>query len=156
MKDVRKLPAQPLGAERWSFSVVVGLISTGVLLLILLSLLLSGTFGVTRFLVAVIPEGVREFFTASKPVDIDTAELKKTRQALVQRLQQLREDMSLRGTTAPKTFTVGSPKDEVLLVQGPPTEATSGVWKYGSSEVYFVQDRVASWSNSPDSPLKIR
>ena len=75
---------------------------------------------------------------------------------LIQRLQQLREEMNRRGESAPKTFTLGSAKDEVLLVQGPPSEATAGVWKYGSSEVYFVQDRVVSWSDSQANPLKVR
>lgn len=156
MQEIRKQPVQPLGAERWGISVVLGLLSTAVLLLILFFLLLSGTFGLTRVLVAVVPQGVRDFFTTSKPVDIDTRELKKTRQALTERLQQLREEMNRRGASAPRAFTLGSPKDEVLLVQGPPTEATAGVWKYGSSEVYFVQDHVASWSNSQENPLKVR
>ena len=149
-------PVQPLRAERWGISVVLGLVSTAVLLLVLFCLLLSGTFGVTRLLVAVVPQSVRDFFTTSKPVDLDTRELKKTREALAKRLEQLRDEMSRRGTSAPKAFTLGSPKDEVLLVQGAPTEATPGVWKYGNSEVYFVQDRVASWSNSAENPLKTR
>jgi hypothetical protein len=153
---MRKQPVHPLGAERWGFTVILGLLSTVILLLILFFLLLSGTFGLTRVLVAVIPQGVRDFFTTAQPVDLDTAELKKTRAVLAKRLEQLRDELKQRGTSAPKAFTLGSPKDEVLLVQGPPTEATPGVWKYGTSEVYFVQDRVASWSNTPENPLKIR
>src|SRR5579862_8161397 len=100
VKDLRKLPATPLGAKTWGFSVILGVISTAALLFILFLLLLSGTFGFTRLLVAVIPEGVRDFFTSSKPVNIDTRELKKTRQDLVQHLEQLRRDMSRRGTTS--------------------------------------------------------
>jgi len=153
--DKRK-HVEPLRAEGWGISVILGLVSTAVLLLVLLFLLLSGTFGVSQILVAVIPQGIRDFFTTSQPVDFETPELKKTRQSLAHRLAQLREEMNRRGATPPKAFTLGSAKDEVLLVQGAPTEATAGVWKYGRSEVYFVQDHVASWSNSLENPLKVR
>jgi hypothetical protein len=53
-------------------------------------------------------------------------------------------------------FTVGSTKDEVLAVQGTPTEFRDRVWQYGKSLVLFSGDRVTSWDVEPDSPLKVR
>jgi outer membrane protein assembly factor BamE (lipoprotein component of BamABCDE complex) len=53
-------------------------------------------------------------------------------------------------------FTVGSSKDEVLVVQGTPSKFTNRVWKYRSSSVFFSDDRVTSWDVWPGSPLKVR
>jgi outer membrane protein assembly factor BamE (lipoprotein component of BamABCDE complex) len=53
-------------------------------------------------------------------------------------------------------FTVGSTKDEVLAVQGAPTEFTERVWKYGSSSVFFNNGRVVSWDIWPGAPLRIQ
>lgn len=47
-------------------------------------------------------------------------------------------------------FTVGSTKDEVLAVQGPP----DNVIEYSSAN--FSKDRVTSWDNSKLNPLKAR
>ncbi len=46
------------------------------------------------------------------------------------------------------SFTVGSTKDEVLGVQGTPDSFTAGTFEYGSSRVYFQNDRVTSWRNN--------
>jgi len=53
-------------------------------------------------------------------------------------------------------FTVGSTRDEVLAVQGTPSEFSDRVWRYGSSSVLFSDDRVAGWDVEPDSPLKVQ
>ncbi len=53
-------------------------------------------------------------------------------------------------------FTVGSTKDEVLGVQGTPTEVNAYRWSYGLSHVQFHGDRVVSWENSPYNPLRAR
>ena len=53
-------------------------------------------------------------------------------------------------------FTVGSTKDQVLAVQGTPTELSDSVWKYGESSVLFSGGRIASWDVEPGSPLKVR
>jgi outer membrane protein assembly factor BamE (lipoprotein component of BamABCDE complex) len=67
----------------------------------------------------------------------------------------------LRARLAPATgisshgyFTVGSTKDEVLAVQGTPTQFSDSVFSYGLSEVFFQSGRVVSWSISPLNPLK--
>jgi hypothetical protein len=50
-------------------------------------------------------------------------------------------------------FKVGSTRDEVLAVQGTPTEFGESFLKYGSSTVYLRDGKVTSWDVRPDSPL---
>jgi hypothetical protein len=55
------------------------------------------------------------------------------------------------------SFTVGSSKDVVLVVQGTPTAFSEDKFEYGGSEVYFHNDRVTEWKNDPASvPLRAR
>jgi DnaJ domain len=56
----------------------------------------------------------------------------------------------------PAYFTVGSTKDEVVVVQGTPTRFSDRVWEYGHSRIYFEADRVARWEEWRGSPLKAR
>jgi DnaJ-like protein len=49
--------------------------------------------------------------------------------------------------TASQFYTIGSTKDQVLAVQGPPDRFTDREFWYGTSEVYFEGNRVTSWSN---------
>jgi hypothetical protein len=52
-------------------------------------------------------------------------------------------------------FTVGSSKNEVLVVQGTPTAFSEDRFSYGGSEVYFKNDQVVSWKSDPASvPLR--
>jgi outer membrane protein assembly factor BamE (lipoprotein component of BamABCDE complex) len=54
-------------------------------------------------------------------------------------------------------FTVNSTKDEVLVVQGTPTEFSEDTFKYGDSVVFFSRNRVVNWKNDPGSvPLRAR
>jgi hypothetical protein len=53
-------------------------------------------------------------------------------------------------------FTVDSTQEEVLAVQGPPTEFGDRVFTYGNSKVYFSDGRVTSWDSSLSHPLKTR
>lgn len=48
-------------------------------------------------------------------------------------------------------FTVGSSKDEVLMVQGTPTAFSEDKFEYGGSEVEFQNNRVVNWHNDPAS-----
>jgi curved DNA-binding protein CbpA len=50
-----------------------------------------------------------------------------------------------------KYFSVGSTKNDVLVVQGTPTSFSESRFGYGASEVYFQNNRVVSWKNDPDS-----
>lgn len=49
-------------------------------------------------------------------------------------------------------FTVGSTKNEVLVVEGTPTLFSESTFGYGGSLVYFKNNRVVGWKNDPASP----
>ena len=53
--------------------------------------------------------------------------------------------------TSLRVFTVGSTKDEVLVVEGTPTAFSQDRFDYGSSVVYFRDGRVVAWKNGPGS-----
>lgn len=53
-------------------------------------------------------------------------------------------------------FTLGSSKDEVLAVQGTPTEFTATMFKYGESRIRFSRGAVEAWHNAPERPLRVR
>lgn len=48
----------------------------------------------------------------------------------------------------PSFFTLGSPSDVVLLVQGTPSAVTGSTWNYDSSSVRFSDGHVAAYSNT--------
>jgi hypothetical protein len=50
------------------------------------------------------------------------------------------------------SFTVGSTKNEVLVVEGTPTLFSGDTFGYGGSLVYFKNNRVVSWKIDPASP----
>jgi len=52
-------------------------------------------------------------------------------------------------------FKVGSSKDEVRAIQGVPVTESATVWDYGLSRVYFRQNRVVRWEESPLQPLRV-
>jgi hypothetical protein len=53
------------------------------------------------------------------------------------------------------TFDIGSSKNEVLAVQGMPVTETDTIWDYGLSRVYFKDNRVVRWQESPMQLLHI-
>jgi hypothetical protein len=57
-------------------------------------------------------------------------------------------------TIQPNYFAIGSTKEEVISVQGTPTEESGSVWRYGRSEVRFAGVRVCGWRSSPGIHLK--
>jgi len=58
--------------------------------------------------------------------------------------------------TSLQYFAVGSTKNDVLVVQGTPTSFSADRFGYGSSEVFFKDNRVVSWKNDPASvPLRV-
>lgn len=62
-----------------------------------------------------------------------------------------------RGPALPEsTFGMGSSKAEVRRLQGDPIRESDKVWEYGVSRIYFEQDRVVKWYESPLDPLKIK
>jgi hypothetical protein len=56
---------------------------------------------------------------------------------------------------SPSNFTVGSSKDEVLAAQGTPDAFTDSEFHYGTSRVFFDNDRVTSW-DSRHPTLRVR
>ncbi len=52
-------------------------------------------------------------------------------------------------------FTLGSSKDEVLAVQGTPTQMSDNRWSYGFSYVDFEKGKVARWYSSDENPLRV-
>jgi hypothetical protein len=52
------------------------------------------------------------------------------------------------------TFSVGADKATVRRIQGEPIRDSGSVWEYGPSRVYFREDRVSGWHESPLHPLK--
>jgi outer membrane protein assembly factor BamE (lipoprotein component of BamABCDE complex) len=56
----------------------------------------------------------------------------------------------------PEYFTVGSTQDDVLAIQGTPTDFSEDEFDYGSSAVYFSHGVVHSWNSSRDNPLEVR
>ena len=63
---------------------------------------------------------------------------------------------SLAPAPANSMFGQGSTKTEVRRLQGEPLRESDNVWEYGVSRVYFEQDRVVSWYESPLDPLKVK
>jgi hypothetical protein len=58
--------------------------------------------------------------------------------------------------TKARFFEKGSSKNEVLAIQGKPDRDAGNVWDYGVSRVYFDNDRVKGWDESPFNPLRVR
>jgi hypothetical protein len=53
------------------------------------------------------------------------------------------------------SFTIGSSKDVVLVVQGTPTAFSEDKFEYAGSEVYFQNHRVVRWKSDPATiPLR--
>jgi curved DNA-binding protein CbpA len=58
--------------------------------------------------------------------------------------------------TSEQYFSVGSTKNDVLVIQGTPTSFSEDKFAYGASEVYFQDNRVVRWKNDPTSvPLRV-
>jgi len=53
------------------------------------------------------------------------------------------------------TFRAGSTKSEVRATQGTPVTESATVWDYGLSRVYFEDNRVVRWEESPMQPLRV-
>ena len=52
-------------------------------------------------------------------------------------------------------FTLGSDKEWVSTVQGPPAQIRGPEWRYGFSTVQFDGNKVISWTSSELNPLKV-
>ena len=52
-------------------------------------------------------------------------------------------------------FTLGSDKEWVSTVQGPPLQIKGLIWRYGFSTVQFDAGKVVAWTSSELNPLKV-
>jgi curved DNA-binding protein CbpA len=57
---------------------------------------------------------------------------------------------------APGVFTIGSTKDEVLAIEGRPSQSTNDEWHYDHAVVYFAHGRVTRWMSTTSRPLHAR
>jgi hypothetical protein len=55
-----------------------------------------------------------------------------------------------------KQFTIGSSKQEVRALQGSPLMEEENLWTYRMSRIYFKDQKVSGWYDSPLDPLKIQ
>ena len=53
-------------------------------------------------------------------------------------------------------FTLGSPKEEVVRLQGEPEQVRHGVFRYGFSSVFFEDNVVVGWHQSPSTRLNVQ
>ena len=52
-------------------------------------------------------------------------------------------------------FTLGSDKEWVSFVQGPPLQIKGQLWRYGHSTIDFIDDKVVGWNSSLLNPLLV-
>jgi len=52
-------------------------------------------------------------------------------------------------------ISAGSTLGDVYAIQGIPTSTEGDIWHYGKSSIRFANGKVASWTQHPDSPLRI-
>ncbi len=57
---------------------------------------------------------------------------------------------------APHFIALGSSKPEVRAIQGDPVRETPSTWEYGTSRIYFKNDLVIGWDESPLYLLRVR
>jgi hypothetical protein len=150
-------PAHPLSSNLWQLS--RGLADVGLLILLLTTLLalVANHSSLGSTVACWIPGPIRAVFHSEgvKAADwgaAQTPELARNFDRVVP------PPRASRASSRPSAafFGIGSSRDEVRALQGPPTEAEGNVWKYGKSEVHFLQGRVVSWVNDPANPLRVR
>ena len=60
------------------------------------------------------------------------------------------------GATGERFVTIGMEAQQVLSVQGQPTERRGDLWNYGPSWIRFHCGAVQAWNSSPLRPLQVR
>ena len=149
--------AHPLDSHLWQLS--RSLADVGLVFLlgtVLLALIASGS-SVGRTVARWIPEPVRSFLQSEemKPADWGTTRTPKLALAAGEATASPRAVHRSHSRPA-ASFGIGSTEEEIRAIQGAPTAVTDNVWKYGKSEVYFLNGRVVSWVNDPANPLHVR
>ena len=70
--------------------------------------------------------------------------------------QRINEARHAGGPVDPGFFTLGSSKEEVVQMQGEPEQVRHGVFRYGFSSVFFENDEVVGWHQSPGTQLNVQ
>ncbi len=148
--EIQYSPAK-FSSALWDFSHLLGILTGCIFSAVLIVFAVGRSWRVKERLDAILPD---EWF--QRAADSTAPE----------RVEQLRKDAktvlrtphsgSRRPSAEKRTFGLGSTKTEVLAAQGRPDQADGNTWRYGKSEVYFVQDRVIGWRVAASVPLNVR
>ena len=131
----------------WALSITVGKIVFTLAVILLVVQLVSGG-RLKRIVLAVTPEAVVKLFTAET---VDTSKVKEARDAFLGSAASAAKALS---KSSPQSrLMVGATKEQVLAIEGQPTQASETVWEYGNSRIFFAGNLVVSWVSSPDRPL---
>ena len=147
--------SQSLAGMLWNLGCAIGRVAVFLLCLVLLLVLLGGSLGIREKLSRLLPQSVVDSFFAQENSKDKPSRLDKLGTGI-------RDALGTHGPRPHNTpekasgFTVGSTKEQVQALQGPPSRMGPNVWNYGDSEVYFVGDRVVSWRSSSAHPLRTR
>ena len=100
----------------------------------------------------------------SKPQETNTGVLETTDSALTPPPEDVFESRTPRLNTVKHTggpvdagfFTLGSSKEDVVRLQGEPEQVRHGVFRYGFSSIFFEDNVVVGWHQSPSTRLNVQ
>ncbi len=90
--------------------------------------------------------GEVKLIPAKKPAVIDEEELVE---------EMIAEEEEAEVAQLDTFFTLGSEKEWVSYVQGPPLQIKGAIWRYGFSTITFEGNKVVGWNNSALNPIKV-
>jgi hypothetical protein len=138
----------------WELGSSLGRLAVLVFCLVLLIVLLSGSFHVGEKISRILPEPVVRFFAPTGPQSNEPSRFEKARARILTELGLNAPRKLPAPSSRPASFHVGSSKEEVRAIQGSPSRSLPDVWYYGDSEVFFASDRVVGWRSSSSNPLR--
>ena len=72
------------------------------------------------------------------------------------RTPRLNTDKHVGGPVDAGFFTLGSSKEDVVRLQGEPEQVRHGVFRYGFSSIFFEENIVVGWHQSPSTRLNVQ
>ena len=143
-----------LAGVAWDLGSSLGRLAVLLFCLVLLIVLLSGSFPIGGKISQILPEPVVRFFTTPGKETGEPSGFEKARARILNEFGLNTPRKQPSRPTKSASFGVGSTKEEVRAVQGLPSRSISNVWYYGDSEVHFVGNRVVGWRSSSSNPLR--
>lgn len=143
-----------LAGVAWDLGSSLGRLAILVFCLVLLLVLFSGSFQVGEKISRILPDPVVRFFAPSGKQAAAPSRFEKARARILNELRLNPPRKQPAQPSRPESFGVGSSREEVRAIQGPPSRSTPDVWYYGDSEVHFAGDRVVGWRSSNANPLR--